>query len=179
MQATIVRRKRLEQLLDLALVYRDCTRKELARGLGRDPTKLVPGTGIPKLDLVVQLASALDWSVGEVVGFLWGDQSARPDVDGPPGFHELAEAADRSLRSNDHRQSVQLCRDAYTAAATARQRARACHREARAWEQTGRYLEVVLLDKGFLRFIISCDKKIFEKHRAEFEIIARSIQWPN
>ena len=45
-------------------------------------------------------------------------------------------------------------------------------------EEGRRYLEVVLLDKGFLRFIISCDKRIFEKHRASFENIARSIKWP-
>ncbi len=32
------RRRKLAQLLDLAQVYRDCTRKELAKTLGRDPT---------------------------------------------------------------------------------------------------------------------------------------------
>ena len=65
------RRKRLERLLRLALAYRDCSRKELARVLGRDPTKLIPGTGIPKLDLVVELATVLDWPVGHVVEYLW------------------------------------------------------------------------------------------------------------
>ena len=41
-------------------------RTELAAALGRDPTKLVPGSGNPKLDLVVHLAEALDWSIGDV-----------------------------------------------------------------------------------------------------------------
>ena len=39
------RRRRLERLLDLAQVYRGWTRRELAKSLGRDPTKLIPGSG--------------------------------------------------------------------------------------------------------------------------------------
>jgi hypothetical protein len=74
------RRRRLEQLLRLALAYRDCSRKELARVLGRDPTKLVPGTGIPKLDLVVELAGVLDWPVGEVASYLWNNHAAPADA---------------------------------------------------------------------------------------------------
>ena len=60
------KRERLEKLLDLAQVYRGWNRKELAAALGRDPTKLVPGSGNPKLDLVMHLAEALDWSIGDV-----------------------------------------------------------------------------------------------------------------
>ena len=91
--ATQCRRKRLGQLLSLAMAYRECSRKELARTLGRDPTKLVPGTGIPKLDLVVALADVLDWPVGDVVGYLWNQPptdadeqtgSARPCTALPP-----------------------------------------------------------------------------------------------
>ncbi len=75
------RKKRLEQLLNLALAYKDWTRKELARTLGRDPTKLVPGTGIPKLDVVVELAAVLEWPVGDVVKYLWVDASGREPGD--------------------------------------------------------------------------------------------------
>jgi hypothetical protein len=74
------RRKRLEQLLRLALAYKDCSRKELARVLGRDPTKLVPGSGMPKLDLVVELSGVLDWPVNDVVSFLWGNHAAPADA---------------------------------------------------------------------------------------------------
>jgi len=78
------RRRRLEQLLGLAIAYRNCTRKELARTLGRDPTKLVPGTGIPKLDFVVELATVLDWSVGDVVDYLWAPPASdRDEPDAP------------------------------------------------------------------------------------------------
>ncbi len=76
------RKKRLEQLLSLALAYRDCTRKELARTLGRDPTKLVPGTGIPKLDVVVELAGVLEWPVGDVVDYLWNHKVSEVSTEG-------------------------------------------------------------------------------------------------
>ena len=65
------RRRRLERLLDLAQVYRGWTRRELAKSLGRDPTKLIPGSGNPKLDLVISLSEVLDWTVGEVTDCLW------------------------------------------------------------------------------------------------------------
>jgi hypothetical protein len=80
LDAATLRRTRLEQLLRLALAYKDCSRKELARVLGRDPTKLVPGTGIPKLDLVVELAGVLDWPVGDVVSFLWSNHATQADA---------------------------------------------------------------------------------------------------
>jgi len=78
------RRRRIEQLIDLAQAYCDCTRKELARRLGRDPTKLIPGTGVPKLDVVVELASVLDWPIGDVVEHLW-DVAPNGDDDAPSG----------------------------------------------------------------------------------------------
>ena len=81
-EAVSRRKKRLEQLLSLALAYRDCTRKELARTLGRDPTKLVPGTGIPKLDVVVELAGVLEWPVGDVVDYLWNHKVSEVSTEG-------------------------------------------------------------------------------------------------
>jgi hypothetical protein len=91
--ATERRRKRLGQLLSLAMAYRECSRKALARTLGRDPTKLVPGTGIPKLDLVVALAEVLDWPVGHVVAYLWNqspDHEGEQAGDAPPLHHTAA-----------------------------------------------------------------------------------------
>ena len=66
MDVRTVRRKRLEQLLELAQAYQGCSRKELARILGRDRTKLVPASGVPKLDMVIDLCRVLDWPVGDV-----------------------------------------------------------------------------------------------------------------
>ncbi|MHC4786511.1 MAG: hypothetical protein ACYTE6_11165 [Planctomycetota bacterium] len=113
------RRRRLERLLRLALAYKDCSRKELARVLGRDPTKLVPGTGIPKLDLVVELAGVLDWPVGDVVSYLWNSHAAQVDSDAA------------GLAASE------------APAPSAQQRARACRREALGWRRLGRYLDVV------------------------------------
>ncbi len=101
--ATQRRRNRLGQLLSLARAYRECTRKELARTLGRDPTKLVPGTGIPKLDLVVALADVLDWPVGDVVAYLWNQPPA--DQDEPSGSVPRFHSATAGLRE------VRRCRE--------------------------------------------------------------------
>ena len=97
--ATQCRRKRLGQLLALAMAYRKCSRKELARTLGRDPTKLVPGTGIPKLDLVVALADVLDWPVGDVVAYLWNQPPTDEDeqTGSAPPRHRTA-AGQREVR---------------------------------------------------------------------------------
>ena len=64
------RRHRLGQLLDLAQNYRGWTRKQLSAELGRDPTKLVPGSGVPKLDVIIALAKTLDWTLDDVVAHL-------------------------------------------------------------------------------------------------------------
>jgi hypothetical protein len=119
LDASARRRKRLEQLLRLALAYKDCSRKELAQVLGRDPTKLVPGTGIPKLDLVVELAEVLDWPVGEVISYLWNSHADEIEAPGAGGEPSHAQTA------------------------SAQYRARACRCEALRWRRRGRYLDVV------------------------------------
>lgn len=67
------RRARLQVLLNLARTLNGWSRPSLARRLGRDPTKLVPASGNPKLDLVVAIAAALGWEPGDVVFELWTD----------------------------------------------------------------------------------------------------------
>ena len=136
------RRERLAQLLDLAEAYRGWTRKELARTLGRDPTKLIPGRGVPKLDLVVGLASALDWPVGDVVNFLWNHQPP-PDVDGSGDFETLDAAARQAHGAGQYRLMVDLAQRAYGAADTPQERARACNREAGGWDGLARHTEVL------------------------------------
>ncbi|MHC4217122.1 MAG: hypothetical protein ACYSU7_01575 [Planctomycetota bacterium] len=143
MNATTVRKKRLEQLLDLAQAYKGWSRKELAAALGRDPTKLVPGTGIPKLDFVVELAAVLDWPVGEVAGFLWSKQPhGRFGADGAD-FDSLNTAAGEAHRAGRYELALGLARRAYGVAATPEQRARACNRESGALDGLGRYTEVL------------------------------------
>ena len=75
MTTNVVRRERLSRFVDLARVYRGWNKSELSQALGRDPTKLIPRSGNPKLDLVVGLAEALDWSVGDVAESVWRNQA--------------------------------------------------------------------------------------------------------
>ncbi len=134
------RRQRLEQLLSLALAYRVCTRKELARTLGRDPTKLVPGTGIPKLDFVVDLAAVLEWPVGDVVDHLLGDAAAEGGGNSSD-YASLAEAALQHRQAGDEPAAARIARMAFAQAATPAQRAAAARIEACAWRRLGRYQE--------------------------------------
>lgn len=64
-------RARLQKLIDLVCSERDITLKRLAREVGRDSTKLVPASGNPKLDVVIRLAAALGWPVGQVADYIW------------------------------------------------------------------------------------------------------------
>ena len=72
------RRERLQSLLDLVRAMRGWSRGELSAALGRDPTKLVPASGNPKLDLVVRLAQVIGWSPGEVLEAIDGDLLDEP-----------------------------------------------------------------------------------------------------
>lgn len=132
------RRQRLGQMLDLAQNYRGWTRKDLAKALGRDPTKLIPGSGIPKLDLVVDLADVLDWSVEDVVAHFWRNDDDASDLVASD-FDRLDEAARDAHRAGQYGELVHLAEQAYEAAASPEQRARACNREAGGWDGLGRY----------------------------------------
>jgi hypothetical protein len=155
MDVRTVRRKRLEQLLELAQAYQGCSRKELARILGRDRTKLVPTSGVPKLDMVIDLCRVLDWPVGDVAGFLWpgsalprqaGDVLEVDDIDeadesvGEQSAYEDLEMQSRDAQRRGHcSQAIKLAQQAAAVAETPDQRALACNREAVAWDGIGHY----------------------------------------
>ena len=150
MNVTTARKKRLEQLLELAQVYKGYPRKELARVLGRHPTKMVPKTGIPKLDFVVELAGVLDWPVAEVTGFLWCPRrSGTAANSGTLGadFEAVNRAAGEAHQAGRYETMLDLARHAYEIADTPQQRARACNREAGAWDGVGRYTEMLQATK--------------------------------
>ncbi|UCD74952.1 MAG: hypothetical protein JSV91_14335 [Phycisphaerales bacterium] len=137
------RRRRLAQLLDLAQTYRGWTRKELARALRRDPTKLIPGSGIPKLDLVVDLAGVLDWPVGVVIGCMWNGNPAGSDGIGEAqpsaDFESLDAASSQAYQQGKYTLMIDLAKQAYDVAETPQERARACNRQAGGWDGLGRY----------------------------------------
>lgn len=69
-------RARLGELVRLARIYRGWSKRELGRMLRRDPSRLVPESGLPKIDLVVDLAAVLEWPVEWVIEWLWSDAAA-------------------------------------------------------------------------------------------------------
>lgn len=82
-------REALIELLGLASAYRGWNTRQLATALDRCNGNIVPDSGMPKLDLVVRLADALDWPVetvinqlvGGVVGWSAGGSSQACDAD--------------------------------------------------------------------------------------------------
>ncbi|MEC8855175.1 MAG: hypothetical protein VXX15_06175, partial [Planctomycetota bacterium] len=132
------RRHRLGQLLDLAQNYRGWTRKQLSAQLGRDPTKLVPGSGVPKLDVIIALAKTLDWTLDDVVAHLWLDEApiSEPNFDGD--FEALDAAAQAAHRAGRFHDMIALAEQAYEAASNDEERARACNRRCGGWDGMGR-----------------------------------------
>jgi len=143
------RKERLGRLLDLAQTYRGWTRKDLARSLRRDPTKLIPGSGLPKLDLVVDLSQVLDWPIEMVVEALWsgdlGGLSGQPVAEPEPDdcYVELDAAARTAHRDGRYTDLIELARRAYAVAETPYERAKACNRECGGWDGLGRYNQVL------------------------------------
>jgi hypothetical protein len=139
MDATSVRRERLGRFVDLARVYRGWSRQELAARLGRDASKVVPESGNPKLDLVVALADALDWTVGDVAECVW----VEPEDGSKPAasFGELDEAALAAHRAGDWNGMLDAGRRMLAASRTAAERARSLNRLSGGFDGTGRYVK--------------------------------------
>lgn len=137
-----VRRDRLEQFIDLARIYRRWTKLQVAQALGREPSKIVPDSGNPKLDLVMGLADALDWDVGDVAESVWrddADQAAALDALAARGFAALDREALEAHRAGDYRRMASLARAMTLASQTGVERATACNRLAGAHDGMGRY----------------------------------------
>jgi hypothetical protein len=108
------RRARLGRVIDLARIYRDCDLKSLARDLGRDPTRVVPHTGNPKVDLLVGLARNLEWPLTEVVRAIRGEhepEEARHGESSGSDLQELDVRCIRAHRAGHHREMLRTARD--------------------------------------------------------------------
>ena len=158
MDVRTVRRRRLEQILELAQAYQGCSRKELARILGRDRTKLVPASGVPKLDMVIDLSRVLEWPVGDVAGFLWPGSALpaqAPDVVGvdldDEDFETLQIASRDAQRLGDSTLAINLAQQARAIAETGERRALACNREAVGWDGLGHYHSALEAEQRGLR----------------------------
>lgn len=160
MKAMDDRRERLHRLLDLARVAKGWSRAELARALGRDPTKLYLDSGNPKLDFVVSLAEVLEWPVGEVVGALWGE-SAIEDESGARDFNAIDAQAMAAHRAGQYLRMVSLSQELFRSASTSEQRALACNREAGGWDGLGRYPKALdAVRRGLQQGPISTDMRL-------------------
>jgi len=137
MNPSVARRDRLSRFVDLARVYRGWSRQELAANLGRDLSKVVPDSGNPKLDLVVALAEALDWSIGDVAQCVWDEPMQLP----PCGldFAALDAQAMEAHRAGDWRRLVAGGAMLLRAASTPAERARALNRISGGHDGLGRH----------------------------------------
>lgn len=134
------RKRRLERLIELAQIYRSWSRRELAHALGRDASKLIPTSGNPKLDLIIELAEVLDWSVGDVTECLWSEPNhgARSPRKGDT-FQQLDTRAQKAHARGNYRDMVELAAKARAVASTPHERALACNRELGGWDGLGRF----------------------------------------
>jgi len=132
------KKERLEELLSLAQTYRGWTLRELAETLGRDPHKLVPESGVPKLDLVLRLAEVLDWSVDHVASDLCGDaEQSSAQAEGSVSFRALDEAAFTAYESGRFEEVAQIAEQAFRVARSADERARSIMRHIAACDALG------------------------------------------
>ena len=132
-------RQRLHRFVDLARVYRGWSRTELSRVLGRDPSKLIPESGNPKLDLIVGLADALDWNIGDVAECVWDPEELRCPSDPDTTFESLSLASIEARHAGKFEDSLTIARRMRSVADNPRQHAIACLREGSVWDRRGRY----------------------------------------
>jgi hypothetical protein len=143
MEAQEARREMLTQFVELAQTYRGWSRSQLAEALGRDPTKIIPESGNPKLDLIVALADALDWSVGDVAESVWTDAAPGEHEGAPDNFDSLDAAAKEAHRAGQYARMIDFSRRMQTISTTPQQMAVACNRESGAWDGLGRYTKAL------------------------------------
>lgn len=146
MDAMELRRKRLHKLVDLARASRGWSKAQLARELGRDPTKIYPDSGNPKADFLMKLAEILQWPVGDVLEIVWGNDDravAGPAESGSLAFEELYVRARSAHQRGDARQVVELAKSMYETAKTEDHKCVACSVEASGWDMLGRYVQEV------------------------------------
>lgn len=146
-----LRKSRLEQLLELAQTYRGKTRRELAQLLGRDPTKLVPSSGSPKIELVIFIAEMLDWTVDEVARWLCDGEEKVVKKRSRTSFEKLDEKSKQLHRSGEYQKMVETSQAALQVAKTSENKARAYNRLAGGYDGLGRFNKVLSASQAGLR----------------------------
>jgi hypothetical protein len=117
--------------------------------VGRDPTKLVPESGNPKMDYLVALADVLEWPVGDVIEAVWhgsGNGSSAEPTGAKANHQDFKSANDELMaahKSGEFRRVVELAKEMHALAKTGDERAHASIREAAGWDGLGRYPRVL------------------------------------
>jgi len=129
-------------MIDLAQTYLGCSKNQLAATLNRDPAKIVPDSGNPKLDMVMGISDVLDWPAGDVAEALWIDPVTDEPTDSEFAsmpFEELNRESITAHRAGDHRRMRRIAAQMVRIAQTPVERAKAANRMAGAFERAGRY----------------------------------------
>jgi len=141
-----LRKQRIERMAKLARVYRGWSASQLSDALGREPSRVAPSSGNPKLDLVARLAEALDWELGHVAESVWEERCVA-DGDAPAsrarGFAALDAEAQELHRGGAFRAMERVGLAMRHIARTGRERAIAANRLAGAYDGFGRYARVL------------------------------------
>lgn len=139
MECAQTRRERLHNLIDLALAYRESSKSDLADLLRRDHSRLYPDTDNPKLDLLVGLARALDWSVDAVVDYIAAGQLAPAFSQPASGLELLEQQALEAHARNDFAAMVDAAARMFAVARSGDERGRALRLEGVGWDGQGRF----------------------------------------
>jgi hypothetical protein len=126
--------------LSLARTYRNWSGRELAEEMGRDPHNVVPSSGVPRPDLVLRLAEALEWTPQDVIEELCRVDDA-PRGAGPAGetYDDLDRRAFELQQECRFAELVQVAQRMLASAESGTQRANAKLREFIGWDGLGRY----------------------------------------
>ncbi len=138
------RKQRFHDLVDLVLSTRGWTKTEMGEAIGRDPTKIYPTSGNPKMDYLVGLARVLEWPVGEVIDATSGTttRSYLPSGGAIPIGESFNEAHRRALdlyHDGEVRKLLDAADEMYALADTNNRRAGACLFAGLAWSGLGRF----------------------------------------
>lgn len=144
-------RERLGQLQGLARTYRNWSAKDLAQALGRQVGRLVPDSGTPKLDLVIGLARALDWTPGTVIQHILVASEARGEPSRADaaatkrkgGFMDLHGIALECRRERRLKEALEHARGALAIADTPERQIGGCLLVHSCLESMGRYRDAV------------------------------------
>lgn len=140
MDQVLERKSTMHRFVSLAQAYRGWSKTQTAERLGREVAKVVPESGNPKLDLVVAIADALEWPVGDVAEALWRPVSRSSGQAARTPFRELdaqARQAHRDGRYHDMLDSASLM---LGAAASGNERAIAFNRQCGAHDGLGQFM---------------------------------------